>query len=68
MSPRRQLIALRCYKCGLPMLGGDGVEVDLAPASQAFAELVLMHQRCSALSRLRLGGVRNSPCWVPVRA
>jgi hypothetical protein len=31
------------------MLGGDEVEVDLAPASHAFAEPVLMHQRCARL-------------------
>jgi hypothetical protein len=31
------------------MLGADEVEVDLAPASHAFAELVLMHQRCARL-------------------
>ena len=42
-----QLIALRCYGCGRPMLDGDRVEVDLAPAGHPFAEPVLMHQRCS---------------------
>ena len=29
------------------MQGGDEVEVDLAATSHAFAEPVLMHQRCS---------------------
>ena len=47
MPSEKQLMALRCYGCGRPMLGGDGVEVDLAPAGRPFAELVLMHQRCS---------------------
>jgi len=31
------------------MLGGDEVEVDLAPVGHAFAELVLMHQPCARL-------------------
>ena len=47
MPSERRLIALRCYGCGRPVLGGDGVEVDLAPAGRRFAEPVLMHQRCS---------------------
>ena len=47
MLAERQPITLRCYACGRPMLGGDGVEVDLAPAGGAFAEPVLMHERCS---------------------
>jgi hypothetical protein len=47
MPSHRYLIALRCYECGRPMACGDGVEVDLAPAGHAFAEPVLMHQRCS---------------------
>lgn len=49
MPSDKQLVALRCYECGRPMAGGEEVEVDLAPASHAFAELVLMHQRCSPL-------------------
>ena len=47
MSSNKQPVALRCYECGRPILGGDGVKVDLAPAGHAFAEPVLMHQRCS---------------------
>ena len=47
MASQEQPITLRCYACGRPMLGGDGVEVDLAPAGHPFAEPVLMHERCS---------------------
>ena len=47
MPSDKQPRALRCYGCGRPVLRGDGVEVDLAPASHPFAEPVLMHQRCS---------------------
>ena len=50
MPSGKQLVALRCYGCGRPMLGGDAVEVDLAPAGRPFAEPVLMHQRCSCTS------------------
>jgi hypothetical protein len=46
MPSQEQPITLRCYACGRPMLGGDGVEVDLAPAGHSFAEPVLMHERC----------------------
>jgi len=47
MPSHKELIALRCYACGRPMQGGDEVEVDLAPASHAFGEPVLMHRHCS---------------------
>jgi hypothetical protein len=50
MPRHEQLSALRCYECGRPMLPGDEVEVDVAPARQAFAELVLVHQGCSHLA------------------
>jgi hypothetical protein len=42
------------------MLGIDRVEVDLAPASQTFAEPVLVHQWCSALTSKRLESSRRS--------
>ncbi len=45
---------MRCYACGRPILGGDGVEVDLAPDGQAFAEPALIHQRCSPLTLERV--------------
>jgi hypothetical protein len=37
----------RCYVCGRLMLDAEAVAMDIAPARQAFAEPVLVHQHCS---------------------
>jgi hypothetical protein len=42
------------------MLAIDRVEVDLAPASQKFADPVVVHQRCSSLTAKRLESSRRS--------
>ncbi len=58
MQRHSRQIGPRCYACGRPMPAAESVAVDLAPAGQAFAEMVLMHQRCSPVS------VADSPAAV----